>query len=927
MDCEIVGIELNLYRLIGTIPEEFYTLQSLTKLNLGFNRLKGSISSSISLMTNLSYVQLNWNRISNSIPSSVGELSELKYFEISNNRVDGTIPSTFGSLSQLTFLYMFNNRLSGTIPSSLGSLSELRYFQIDNNFVTGTLPSALGLCSLLIFLDTHSNLLSGTIPASFGSFDQLVYLFIYNNQISGPIPSTFQSMLQLQYLYLYNNFISGTLSSSFGSFTQLLEFDLGNNLLSGTLPPSLGCLFQLHDFFIYYNQISGPIPSTLGSLSRIEFFHIYENCITGSLPETLGSLLSLQYLDFNNNLITGRIPSSYNNLEHLRYFLGYSNQIGGHFPLQLNSFPNLQQLFLQQNRLSGTLDPFFENYSIVNSTSNLINLDLSGNQLSGTIPSDLFVIPSLDTIALSVNCFEGELPLTLCKANISVMSLDGLRASRFCRKQSLIPFTSVSLGRMIEGSLPDCIWELSQLGALHLAGNGLLGSIPFKLQTESIMPKLVDLTLSYNYLSGEIPKWLLEKKMNSLDLSHNKFTGDLSAMYSGSVEKMSATKGELNLAVNRLSGRLPDLETYSTLNILSGNLFSCENLPKNDENSGYYNCGSSEYNRSMMMVGVVVVFLFIVVVFDLFIRSSDRLDFRLTSLSSFRIRWRSYDIFKYFFFYDDTFLPSEVSINNYVVLLLNNVGRTLIMVGKLFVSTSVTILVCLIPLYALKADRSFITHYHQYQWYFTISYLSGTIPAIFVLVVCFVSLLSFQFTLYYFSNEFSRSIETNGKDSSFEIEKKDLALIYSLSSLESSQVRFSRNVRSSSATSRLHSQNLHTNSLKTPSAHQVNLRLIYILSLNFLVIGAVNGLYVWSTVQKLSSLSHLLIQLSISLFVMLWKTFLRSLFPDPMKYSFSVVWLLSLISVINGVMIPCVVVALTSPSCYQVSVFTVLADC
>ena len=57
------------------------------------------------------------------------------------------------------------------------------------------------------------------------------------------------------------------------------------------------------------------------------------------------------------------------------------------------------------------------------------------------------------------------------------MSLDGLRSSKECKKQSIIPFTKVSLGNMMDGSIPDCIWKLNNLETLNLAGNGLKGTI------------------------------------------------------------------------------------------------------------------------------------------------------------------------------------------------------------------------------------------------------------------------------------------------------------------------------------------------------------------------------------------------------------------------------------------------------------------
>jgi hypothetical protein len=49
------------------------------------------------------------------------------------------------------------------------------------------------------------------------------------------------------------------------------------------------------------------------------------------------------------------------------------------------------------------------------------------NLFSGSLPEQLFEISSLTTIALSVNCFTGKLPLSMCDAHhVNVLSLDGL---------------------------------------------------------------------------------------------------------------------------------------------------------------------------------------------------------------------------------------------------------------------------------------------------------------------------------------------------------------------------------------------------------------------------------------------------------------------------------------------------------------------
>jgi hypothetical protein len=75
----------------------------------------------------------------------------------------------------------------------------------------------------------------------------------------------------------------------------------------------------------------------------------------------------------------------------------------------------------------------------------------------------------------------------------------------------------------MSGSIPDCVWWMSNLKVLSLARNGLVG----KIGKNASMASLSSLTLSHNYLSGVIPWWLQRMNLSYLDLSHNKLTGDI----------------------------------------------------------------------------------------------------------------------------------------------------------------------------------------------------------------------------------------------------------------------------------------------------------------------------------------------------------------------------------------------------------------
>jgi hypothetical protein len=185
-----------------------------------------------------------------------------------------------------------------------------------------------------------------------------------------------------------------------------------------------------------------------------------------------------------------------------------------------------------------------------------------------------------------------------------------------------------------------------------------------------------------------------------------------------------------------------------------------------------------------------------------------------------------------------------------------------------------------LPVYVLKqldvdstSDRGetqYVTHTHMYNWLWTMAFVSGTTPAIILLVAGFVCLSYFNVVM--------------------------------------NRLGFSDKA-----------------SLKSVTVDEGNFKSVtsvwLVFFLNIIVVGAVNGLYVWSTLLDFASDVRLWIQLSFALFSSLWILFLRLGLPSQIKESRYGVWLFICLNVMNNVMIPCVVTALSTPSCYQVNSF------
>jgi hypothetical protein len=90
----------------------------------------------------------------------------------------------------------------------------------------------------------------------------------------------------------------------------------------------------------------------------------------------------------------------------------------------------------------------------------------------------------------------------------------------------------------------------------------------------TVSPALRDLSLSHNKLTGTIPAGVLQRDWANLDLSYNRLTGSLP---SGNGTSPYSSSSALSLENNRLSGRMPGaLRHVTNVSVLESNLFSCK---------------------------------------------------------------------------------------------------------------------------------------------------------------------------------------------------------------------------------------------------------------------------------------------------------------------------------------------------------------
>ena len=91
---DLLDIRLQFNALTGTIPEEIYNIETLTRLDLYDCQLTGTISTSISKMSNLEVFRIRANRgITGTVPSEIGLLPNIKELWLHITGLVGVMPT------------------------------------------------------------------------------------------------------------------------------------------------------------------------------------------------------------------------------------------------------------------------------------------------------------------------------------------------------------------------------------------------------------------------------------------------------------------------------------------------------------------------------------------------------------------------------------------------------------------------------------------------------------------------------------------------------------------------------------------------------------------------------------------------------------------------------------------------------------------
>ncbi|XP_024157132.1 probable LRR receptor-like serine/threonine-protein kinase At1g56140 isoform X2 [Rosa chinensis] len=298
--CHITELKVYGLDVIGELPEELWSLTSLTSLNLAQNYLTGPLSPSIGNLTDMQYLSLGINSLSGEIPKELGKLTDLISLAFGTNNFSGPLPSELGNLTKLEQIYIDSSGAGGAIPSTFANLQSLKTVWASDNEFTGRIPDFIG------------------------NWSSLTTLLFHGNSFEGPIPLTLSNLSSLTELRI-SDVSNGNRSSSLGFIKNMKSLNilvLRNNHISDVIPSYIGDYQRLSQLDLSFNDITGRIPDSLFNLSLLSILFLGNNKLNGTLPESKKS--SLHTVDLSYNNLVGRFPSWVNE-EYLQLNLVANN--------------------------------------------------------------------------------------------------------------------------------------------------------------------------------------------------------------------------------------------------------------------------------------------------------------------------------------------------------------------------------------------------------------------------------------------------------------------------------------------------------------------------------------------------------------------------------------------------------------------------
>ncbi|XP_031371527.1 receptor-like protein 9DC3 isoform X1 [Punica granatum] len=487
-------------------------------------------------------------------------LQNLQRLNLAGNNFTGSpISSRFGILTGLAHLNLSGSSFSGIIPLEMIShylsslitldLSYSQYLTIEEDRSFRRFISNLTQLRELALDDIDMSRISPNSLTNLSS--TLTSLRLDGCRLQGTFPINIFHLPNLRILSLsYNSNLTGALPQTNWSSSPLVRLSLFYTKFHGPIPDSVGNLTSLEYLDLAGSEFSGSVPPTLGNLDRLSSLYLSGINLSGTVDfDMFARLKNLEELYLARNLNV-MLPNDGNcSFPRLKDLSLYGVNLT-EFPYFLSSSRELESLDLSGNKISGPIPEWFGRVW----SNTLTNLDLYSNNFTGEIPSSICQLSSLRGLFLFDNRLNGTIPR--CLGNLSNLSGLSLYSNNFTGEipSSICQLSSLSglsfSDNRLNGTIPRCLGNLSNLFDLDLSYNQLQGPLPRSLANCTI---LWYLSVRYNEIYDTFPHWLLNatQALKSLYLESNMFHGVINEI------PLPPQLEYLSLSSNQFSGQLP----------------------------------------------------------------------------------------------------------------------------------------------------------------------------------------------------------------------------------------------------------------------------------------------------------------------------------------------------------------------------------